>query len=65
MDRLEGEKREFNGGKDKTACIQTLVFPLQTIGSKDNKESIQMDGLKVFNRLQSVTEIGKESLKEI
>lgn len=52
LERLEGKKREFNNGKDKTACIQTLVFPLQTIGSKDNKEPILMDGLKVFNRLQ-------------
>ncbi|MDD4823303.1 MAG: family 20 glycosylhydrolase [Bacteroidales bacterium] len=52
VERLEGKKREFNGGKDKTACIQTLVFPLQTIGSKENKEPVLMDGLKIFNRLQ-------------
>jgi hexosaminidase len=47
LERLEGKKREFNNGKDKTACIQTLVFPLQTIGSTTNKETIVMDGLKV------------------
>ena len=60
MESLEGKKREYNAGKDKTACIQTLVFPLQTIGSKDNKEPILMDGLKVFNGLQTATEIGKD-----
>ncbi len=60
VESLEGKKREYNAGKDKTACIQTLVFPLQTIGSKDNKEPILMDGLKVFNGLQTATEIGKD-----
>lgn len=59
VERLEGKKREFVGTKSKTACIQTLVFPLKVMGSSQNKESLFMDDLKVYNRILSIEEIGR------
>jgi hexosaminidase len=59
VERLEGKMREFAGTKSKTACIQTLVFPLKEMGSIQNKESLFMDDLKVYNRMLTVEEIGK------
>ncbi|NWJ52195.1 MAG: family 20 glycosylhydrolase [Bacteroidetes bacterium] len=58
-ERLEGKKREFIGTKSKTACIQTLVFPLKAMGSLQNKESLFIDDLKVYNRMLTVEEIGR------
>ncbi|TCN70113.1 family 20 glycosylhydrolase [Acetobacteroides hydrogenigenes] len=57
VERLEGKKFEFNGGMDKMACIQTLVFPLETIGAKQNKETFLIGDLKVYNKTLSVDEM--------
>jgi N-acetyl-beta-hexosaminidase len=59
IERLEGKKLEFNGGKDKMACIQTLVFPLKTIGAKQNKETFLIDNLKVYTKTLSEAEINR------
>lgn len=59
VEKLEGKKREFIGTKSKTACIQTLVFPLQEMGSIQNQEAIIMDDLKVYNRMLTIDEISK------
>jgi len=59
IERLEGKKREFPGTKSTTASIQTLVFPLNVMGSALNKESIIIDDLKVYNRTLTADEIGK------
>ncbi len=59
LERLEGKMQEFNEGKDKMACIQTLVFPLRHLGSDTNKETFQIDELKVFNCKLSEKETSK------
>ncbi len=51
VERLQGRISEFNGGKDKRANIQTLVFPLQQLGSEINNEPLLIDNLNVFNKM--------------
>jgi len=59
VERLEGKRREFPGTKSTTASIQTLVFPLKVMGSTQNKESLIIDDLKIYNRNLTADEIGK------
>lgn len=47
-EKLEGAMRSFPGTKDKNAIIQTLVFPLQTIGDSVNAFKGEIDNLKVI-----------------
>lgn len=44
-EKMEVEKRIFNGGKDAMYYLPTLVFPLQKAGSFKSKIS----NLKVYN----------------
>lgn len=60
MERLEGRIQEFNGGKNKMACIQTLVLPLATIGSSSNTASFLIDDMKVYCRTLAENEIAKQ-----
>lgn len=47
-EKLEGAKRVYPNGKS-TAKVQTLFFPLEYIGSKNNAAKAMISDLKVFN----------------
>ncbi|SKA01665.1 hexosaminidase [Chitinophaga eiseniae] len=47
-EKLEGAMRSFPGTKDRNMIIQTLVFPLQTIGDSANAFKGEIDNLKVI-----------------
>ncbi|WP_220101275.1 family 20 glycosylhydrolase [Chitinophaga oryzae] len=48
VEKLEGAMRSFPNTKGKNAIIQTLVFPLQTIGDSVNAFKGEIDNLKVI-----------------
>lgn len=63
VERLEGAQQEFNGGKDKTAKVQTLFFPLQFIGDGTNSFKGYLSLIKIFNKIlsdSSIRELAKE-----
>ncbi len=49
VEKLEGAKISFPNTKDKMNKVQTLVFPLETIGDKANGFKGEMDNLKVMS----------------
>ena len=49
MDKLEGAKRVFKNGKE-TAKVQTLFFPLQYIGDRQNACKASLSKLQVYAR---------------
>ncbi|MBO9619240.1 MAG: family 20 glycosylhydrolase [Niabella sp.] len=57
-EKLEGAKRTFPNGK-QTAKVQTLFFPLQFIGDKNNAAKALIRNLKVFN-----TELPDNALRD-
>lgn len=51
VERLEGQKQEFEHTKDKMAKMQTLFFPLKQIGDKRQGFKGSLKHLRVYNRV--------------
>lgn len=66
IERLEGNRNVFPNGKS-IAKVQTLFFPLQFIGDKENAFNGLLKSLKVFNVIlpaDKITELASDSSKK-
>lgn len=59
MKKLTRAKVPTGNKTDSIWEMRTLVFPLQTIGSKQNAYKGKIKNLKVFNKILTASEIGK------
>ncbi|WP_316752681.1 family 20 glycosylhydrolase [Pedobacter gandavensis] len=60
MEKMMGKEILFPDTKANMLKVETLVFPLQTLGSMKNGFSGEVDDLKVFKKMLSDEEISKE-----
>lgn len=62
QEKMMGKEILFTETKSKALRVETLVFPLRTLGSPKNGFSGAVDDLKVFNTMLSDAEINKSYL---